>query len=106
MLNIKAQDGTFVPFYRYRPLVDKTPFVAVLLLEFANIQQLIRMWTEWTAAGQSLWGWVCVNIALWLWLNFYLTFNRENKFAVYGTAFGIFMNSMVIATVLLFRHVL
>lgn len=89
-----------------RAYVEKTPLVAVLLLEMANIQQLYRMWTEWTSAGQSVWGWVLVNLALWLWFNFYLVFNRENKFAVYGTAFGIVMNSAVIVSVLLFRYVL
>lgn len=93
--------------FRKNPkLVDKTPLLAVALLELANVQQLIRMWTTWTAAGQSIGGWLCVQAALWLWLNFYLVFNRQNKFAIYGTAFGIVMNASVLTTVVLFRYVL
>jgi hypothetical protein len=73
------------------------------LLEGVNIQQLWRMWTEHTSAGQSVTAWLSVNLALWLWLNFYLVFNRQNKFAIYGTAVGIFLNACVLATVLWFR---
>jgi uncharacterized protein with PQ loop repeat len=94
------------PWYRRPELVDKTPLISVALLEAANIQQLIRMWTERTAAGQSLTAWVTVNIALWLWLNFYLTFNRQNKFAIWGTALGILMNALVCLSVLFFRYLI
>lgn len=86
--------------------VEKTPLIAVGLLELANIQQLFQMWTEWTAAGQSLTGWLSVQAALWLWLNFYLVFNREQKFAIWGTALGIAMNMAVCLSVVFFRYVL
>lgn len=86
--------------------VEKTPLITTLLLEFANVGQLWRMWTEWTAAGQSVWSWLSVNIALWLWLNFYLVFNADNKFAIWGTRIGILLNTSVILTVLWFRYVL
>jgi len=89
-----------------RSLVDKTPIITTFLLELANINQMIRMWSEWTAEGQSLWGWITVNIALILWLNFYLVFNRDNKFAIWGTAVGIFMNSCVIMSVIYFRYLI
>lgn len=93
--------------FRTNPkLVEKTPLVTTFLLEAANISQLWRMWTTWTADGQSLWGWLMVNLALLLWLNFYLVFNREQKFAIWGTAFGVIMNTLVIVTVILFRYVL
>ncbi len=85
-------------------VVDKTPIVTVFLLEGANLQQLWRMWTEQTSAGQSVTAWLSVNIALWLWLNFYLVFNRQNKFAIWGTAIGIFLNACVLATVIFFRY--
>src|SRR6185436_14864017 len=52
-------------------LVANTPFVTTLLLEGANIQQLFQMWTKWTAAGQSLTGWMSVGLALALWTNYY-----------------------------------
>lgn len=93
-------------FYRNPVIVNKTPIVTTALLEAANVSQIWRMWTEWTAAGQSLWGWMMVNLALILWLNFYLTFNRQQKYAIWGTAFGIAMNSTVILTVVFFRYLL
>jgi len=86
-------------------VVDKTPIVTVFLLEGANIQQMWRMWTERSAEGQSITGWLSVNIALWLWLNFYLVFNRENKFAIWGTAVGIVLNALVVLTVVYFRYI-
>ena len=87
-------------------VIQNVPIVSVALLELANLQQLIRMWSEWTAAGQSVGGWLSVNAALWLWLLFYLVFNREQKFAIWGTVVGIAMNSFVVLTVLFFRYVL
>jgi hypothetical protein len=91
-------------WYRNPKLVSKTPIVTTLLLEAANVSQLVRMWTERTAEGQSLWGWMLVSLALVLWLNFYLTFNRDQKWAIRGTAFGIAMNAAVILTVVYFRY--
>lgn len=85
-------------------VVDKTPIVTVFLLEGANIQQMWRMWTERSAEGQSITGWLSVNVALWLWLNFYLVFNRDNKFAIWGTAVGVVLNALVVLTVVYFRY--
>jgi len=96
--------GAFTWLRTRRKLVDKTPIVTTILLEAANLQQLWRMWTEGTAAGQSITAWVSVNIALLLWWNFYLVFNRDNKYAIWGTAVGVFLNSLVIATVAYFRY--
>lgn len=90
-------------FLSNQSFVSKTPLLSVGLLELANIHQLMRMWREGTAAGQSLGGWILVNIALWLWLNFYLVKTPDEKFAIWGTALGIVMNTMVILTVLYFR---
>lgn len=87
-------------------VVDKTPLLSTFLLELANISQLHRMWTEHTAAGQSMWGWMSVQLALWLWLNFYHVFNADNKFAIWGTRVGICLNSAVILSVVFFRYVL
>lgn len=81
-----------------------TPILAVMLLEWANVNQLYRMWTEWTAAGQSLWGWVSVWCALVLWINFYRVVTPEAKWAFRGTALGICMNTCVIVTVIFFRY--
>jgi hypothetical protein len=90
-------------FLRDRAWVLRTPIISVLLLEAANVQQLVHMWSEWTAAGQSLWGWACVHAALWLWLNFYIVITPDAKWAIRGTIMGIFLNGAVILTVLFFR---
>jgi uncharacterized protein with PQ loop repeat len=92
-------------WYRNPVYVSKTPLIAVFLLEIANVQQLWRMWAEQTAAGQSIGGWLCVQLALWLWLNFYATFTPDQKFAIRGTQLGILMNASVIGTVLWFRWI-
>ena len=85
-------------------LVANTPFVTTLLLEGANIQQLFQMWTKWTAAGQSLTGWMSVGLALALWTNYYRVIAPvQNRKAFYVTLFGCFMNLSVILTVLFFR---
>ncbi len=96
--------GFFTWLRTRKALVDKTPILTTFLLEGANLQQLYRMWTEKTAAGQSITAWVSVNLALLLWLNFYLVFNRDNKYAIWGTTVGIGLNGLVIATVAYFRY--
>ena len=93
-------------FWNNPAVVAKTPIVTTLLLETANMGQLIRMWTEWTADGQSLAAWICVNAALFLWLNFYRVCTPEQKWAIWATAFGVAMNSLVIASVVVFRYLL
>jgi hypothetical protein len=84
-------------------VVDKTPIVSTFLLELANVGQLHRMWTQHTAAGQEVLSWAFVNVALWLWLNFYLVFNKDNQFAIWGTRIGIGLNTAVMLSVLYFR---
>lgn len=83
-------------------LIILTPWLTTFLLEAANVQQLYRMWTEKTAEGQSLWGWVCVFLALCLWSNFY----RHHKLrgAFYATLLGVLMNSLVVASVIYWRY--
>ncbi len=86
-------------------VVGKTPLVTVVLLENANIQQLVRMWNEGTAEGQSLWGWIFVNLALLLWCNFYRVCCPKERFAFWATVVGVLMNAAVIATVVYFRYI-
>lgn len=86
-------------------LVNKTPIITVLLLESANLGQIVRMWTEHTAAGQSLLSWISVNVALWLWGNFYRVCCPEQKYAIYANMMGICLNAAVILTVVWFRYV-
>lgn len=79
-----------------------TPLLAVILLEAANVNQLWRMWSIRSSEGQSIWGWICVNVALILWCNFYRY--HKHWIAFYATLFGIFMNSLVIFSVVYFRR--
>jgi hypothetical protein len=83
--------------------VDKTPIVTTLLLEGANVAQLIRMWTERSALGQSLVGWLSVSFALVLWYNFYRVVTPAARWARWATLFGIGMNALVCLSVMYFR---
>jgi hypothetical protein len=63
------------------------------------------MWTEFTAAGQSLWSWLAVNAALWLWLMFYQRFTPDQVWAIRSAKVGIAINAAVILTVFYFRYI-
>jgi hypothetical protein len=91
-------------FYSNPKIVSKTPLITFILLEGGNVQQLYRMWSTWTSAGQSLWGWVCVNIALILWCNFYRVCCPNEKFAFWATVVGVVINACVIFSVAWFRY--
>jgi uncharacterized protein with PQ loop repeat len=84
--------------------VSMTPIATIFLLESANIGQIFHMWTERTAAGQSLSSWICVNVALWLWGNFYRVCCPEQKWAIRANWVGVILNALVIATVIWFRY--
>lgn len=83
--------------------VSRTPLVTTFFLEYANVGQLWRMWREHTAAGQNVWSWVSVWVALWLFLNFYRVCCPKERFAFWATVSGICFNTAVIATVMYFR---
>lgn len=93
-----------MPWWRDRSVVSKTPIVTVILLENGNLQQVIRMWREGTAEGQSLWGWISVNLALLLWCNFYRVCCPNERTAFWATILGVVMNAIVIGTVVYFRY--
>jgi len=95
-----------IRFYDDPEWVGRTPLLTVLLLESANIGQMVRMWAYHTAAGQSLISWLCVNLALWLWGNFYRVITPEQKWARRCNAVGITLNTGVILTVAYFRYVM
>jgi uncharacterized membrane protein YbaN (DUF454 family) len=93
-----------VKLLRNDKFASVTPVITALLLEGANVGQLFQMWSERSALGQSVWSWVMVNLALWLWLNFYHVKCPQEKFAIWATRAGIFLNSMVVASVVYFRY--
>jgi hypothetical protein len=85
-------------------IISKTPIVTTCLLEWANLSQLWRMWTTWTSDGQSIVGWCSVQVALWLWWNFYRVMLPDQRLPRYGTMVGITTNACVILTVVYFRY--
>lgn len=90
-------------------LVAKTPILTTLFLESANLGQIFRMWAHQTADGQSLVGWILVNAALLLWLNFYyeeLEEGEGRKWAIWATTAGILLNACVIISVIVFRYII
>lgn len=90
-------------FWKNPNIVKHSPFVSMFLLEAANFFQLIEMWTHRTAAGQSIFGWVSVNIALLLYLNFYLVCTPNMKSAIVATSIGVVINLMVVLTTIYFK---
>jgi hypothetical protein len=88
-----------------RKWVLRTPIITTFLLEIANVQQLWQMWViDHSADGQSLTGWLSVQAALWLWLNFYRVITPEARFAIWGTRVGIALNMTVCLSVLYWRY--
>jgi uncharacterized protein with PQ loop repeat len=83
--------------------MKRAPIVATILLEYANVGQLIRMWTYKTAAGQSLTAWFAVFLALCCYNQFYRIVTPEQIWARRMSFVGILMNSAVCLTVLYFR---
>lgn len=91
-------------FYNDPNVISKTPILTVFFLESANVSQLYRMWSEKTAEGQSLWGWMMVSAALLLWCNFYRVCCPKERWALWTTMLGVFMNALVILSVVYFRY--
>ena len=84
-------------------VITYSPVIAQLLLEWANVSQLIRMWTERTAAGQSLIAWFSVNAAILLFINYYRVLKL--RVPMWSAVAGFSFNCAVIVTVVYFRYV-
>lgn len=87
-----------------KAVVAWSPILAGVLIETGGLSQIFRMWSEQSAEGQSLLGWIAVLLALLLWLNFYRVCTPEQKSAFWVTAVGVLVNLGVIGTVLWFRY--
>jgi hypothetical protein len=84
-------------------IVCWSPIVTTCLLEGANVGQMVRIWTQHTAAGQSLMSWCAVQLALWLWANWYRIVTPEQWVARFTIKVGIALNFGVILSVLYWR---
>lgn len=82
------------------------PVVSIIFIDVANFGHIWRMFSEQSAAGQSLISWSCVLIALISWFNFYyrVTPGDDGKVARYSTLFGISVVASVIASIVWFRY--
>jgi hypothetical protein len=85
-------------------VISKTPLAAIPLLCWFSIMQIVQMWTEHTAAGQNLAGWLCLLTALWLFLNFYRVCCPKERFAFLGTCLEIVVVTSGALTVIYFRY--
>jgi hypothetical protein len=85
-------------------LVSWVPVVTMALLESANVGQIAAMWSARSAEGQSLAGWLFVTFALVLWYWYYRVVTPGQLKAQWATGLGIFMNLMVVASVVWFRY--
>lgn len=72
-----------------KSLVDYFPLFSSMLIEYGNMSQLYKMWTAHTAAGQNIYGYFTVMLALLLWVIFYRLRLPGNKIAFYVTCFGV-----------------
>lgn len=85
-------------------VVSKTPLVAILLFCWFSVWQIWQMWSERTAAGQNLWGWISLWLALVGFLNFYRVCCPKEKLAYWGTVIEILIETVATLTVLYFRY--
>lgn len=92
-------------FWNNPKIVTCSPIVTTCLIESANVGQMVHMWTYHTAAGQSLWSWILVNIALWIWGNFYRVIMPEESIARLSIRAGIVLNMGVILSVIYWRYI-
>jgi hypothetical protein len=92
-------------FWRDPRWVSYTPFITTCLLEAANVGQIERMWLYRTAAGQNIASWCCVNLALWLWGNWYRVITPDQWIPRLTIKVGITLNTAVILTAAYFRYV-
>ena len=84
--------------------VSKTPLFAIPLLCWFSVKQTFQMWTEHTAAGQNLAGWVSLWLALLLFLNFYRVCCPTERFAFWGTVVEVGIVAMAILPVVYFQY--
>lgn len=86
-----------------RRWASRIPIITTMLLESANLSQIIRMVTERSARGQSILSWLLVVIALLLWSYYFRVITPKEKIALWSTYLGVVINSIVLGCVIYFR---
>jgi hypothetical protein len=90
-------------WYNDSKYVSKIPLLTTILFGYGAVCQMWRMWTTHTAAGQSIFGWVCVTLALMLFLQFYRIITPKEKIAFYSCLAEVFLYFGVIGSIIYFR---
>lgn len=85
--------------------VSRTPIATSLLLDGGAIGQIIRMWREKSALGQSLLSWMAVILALVLWANFYRVITPTQYWARLTILLSIALNVGIVASIVWWRFV-
>jgi hypothetical protein len=85
-------------------VVSKTPLAAIPFFCWFSVKQIVQMWSEYTAAGQNLAGWVFLWLALLMFLNFYRVCCPKEKLAFWGTVVEVLVVSGGLLTVAYFRY--
>jgi hypothetical protein len=83
--------------------VGRSTILATGLFAWSYCEQLWRMWSTHTAAGQSIPGWIVMFAALLIFLNFYRVCCPKEKLAYWGTVAELVLNATVIASVTYLR---
>lgn len=86
-----------------RRLIPRIPLVTSFIFATAYIAQMVRMWTQRSALGQSVFGWIQVGIALVLFYIYYSEMLPNEKIPKYCTVFEIALVLGIIGTTILFR---
>lgn len=85
--------------------VSRTPIVTSLLLDGGAIGQIVRMWREQSARGQSLTSWLAVILALTLWANFYRVITPNQFWARATILLSIALNVGIVTSIVWWRYV-
>lgn len=78
------------------------PLIGVAFFLECYVGQLWRMWTRQTAAGQSLFGWIGLLVALWAYHRFYSVCCPKERVAIWSVRAEVVVNVLIIATVVWF----
>ena len=86
-------------------LVSKTPLIATSIFMVADSSQIVRMFSEGSAKGQSLWGWLSIIIALSMYAIFFRVKTPNERLAFWCTVANVIVVSFIAITVVYFRYI-
>jgi hypothetical protein len=90
---------------RFKTLAAKAPVVSTFIFMLADCSQIYRMVQEQTAAGQSLYGWLAILVALAMYAVFFKVITPEEKLPLYCTYINIVTIVALAFTVVYFRYI-